>query len=235
MLKKTIWFLASLALIFLLASGCRFPAQFGAPGRTGIKGVVVMPENNCYVYGCLNLQVSEGEPAALAEIELRKEDGSIAAKVTANTCGEYEVNDLTDSCYILYAKVQGGDAWVKKGIYPLTNGAVNDVGEANYYTTAQVIIYEVAVAAYGKDVVRCSDIPNFVPSQPLLEAVKGVLSGCRDAQKDARVLALAREIAIAYFGAPGGGGVPAGGGGGAGGDESTTAPTDESTTAPTDE
>lgn len=217
MLKKAIWFLMPLALIFFFASGCFAPAQFGAPGRTGIRGVIVMPTNNCYLCDCSNPQVSEGEPATLAEVELQKEDGNVAAKVTADACGKYEVNDLTDSCYILYAKVQGGDARVKKGIYPLTGGTMNDVGEANYYTTAQVIIYEVAVATYGKDVVKCSDIPNFVPSQPLLEAVKSVLAECKDAQKDARVLNLAQQVATSYFGAPAGGG----GGGGAGGGGTT--------------
>ncbi len=119
-----------------------------------------------------------------------------------------------DSCYILYAKIQGGDARVKKGIYPLQGGTMNDVGEANYYTTAQVIIYEVAVAMYGKDVVKCSDIPNFVPTQELLNAVQNALKRCGDAQKDSTVLALARRVAAAYFGAPGGGGGAAAGGGG---------------------
>ncbi len=171
MLKKLVWLAVPLALIFLFASGCLAPAQFRIPGRTGIKGVVAMPANNCYKCGCPNPQVSEGEPAALAEVELRKEDGSIATKVQADACGKYEINDLTDSCYILSAKVPGGDARVGKGIYPITDGTMNDVGEANYYTTAQVIIYKVAKAKYG-DTLKCSDIPRFAPTRDLLDAVK---------------------------------------------------------------
>lgn len=205
MVKKAawfaVWFGVPLALLFLFVSGCFAPAQFGAPGRTGIKGVVVMPENTCYVYECTNPQVSEGEPGALAEIELRKEDGSVVARVQADACGRYEINNLTDSCYILYAQVPGGNAVVKKVIYPLTSGIVNDVGEANYYTTAQVIIYEVAEKKYP-DQVQCSDVPGFNPPPGLLNAVKRALAECRDAQKDPKVMEIVSGIVENCFGSP---------------------------------
>ncbi|MGQ9473161.1 MAG: PKD domain-containing protein [Candidatus Caldatribacteriaceae bacterium] len=175
-------------------------AQFGTPGKTGIKGVVVMPDNNCYTYNCPNPQVAEGEPAALASVTLYGENGEVI-NTTLDGCGKYEVRDVTDSCYILYAKIQNGNAQVKKGIYPLTSGVISDGGEANYYTTAQVIIYEVAKEKYP-NVVKCSDIPGFVPTQKLLDAVKKALSECRDAQQDKLVRSYAADIASNLFGAP---------------------------------
>ncbi|MCX7667448.1 MAG: carboxypeptidase-like regulatory domain-containing protein, partial [Atribacterota bacterium] len=220
--KKIVWLSLPFVFFVLFAAGCLVPsAQFGAPGNTGIKGVIVMPDNNCYNYTCPNPQVSEGEPAAEAEILLQKEDGTVYATAQADACGKYEIKNVEDSCYILYAEVKGGNAWVKKGIDGLTIGKTNDVGEANYYTTAQVIIYEVAKQMYP-DAVKCSDIPGFVPTQALLDAVKDVLSKCKDAQQDQNVIALARAIVQGLFGAPGGGGggavtifeaeTPAGGG-----------------------
>jgi hypothetical protein len=104
---------------------------------------------------------------------------------------------------------------VKKGII-VESGKTNDAGEANYYTTAQVIVYEVAKQLYP-GLVKCSDIPNFDLTRypEFVEAVRRVLARCEDAQKDGFVLQWARRIAAAYFGAPGGGGgVVAGGGGG---------------------
>ena len=109
--KKLLWWSLPLLLFVLFAGGCFGPgAQFGAPGKTGIKGIVVMPDNNCYTYNCVNPEVSEGEPAASASILLQKEDGTVYATATADACGKYEINNLEDSCYILYAKIQNGDA-----------------------------------------------------------------------------------------------------------------------------
>ncbi|NSW76544.1 MAG: PKD domain-containing protein [Candidatus Atribacteria bacterium] len=201
--KKIVWLSLPLVFFVFFAAGCfGTGAQFGAPGATtGIKGVVAMPLNECYVAHCDSPQVSEGESAALAEITLQKEDGTAYKTAVTDACGQYEIDSVDDACYILYAKAQGGDAIVKKGISGLTSGTMNDVGEANYYTTAQVIIYEVAKAKYG-DAVKCSDISGFVPTQALLDAVKKALSECRDAQKDDLVKTYATGVADSLFGAP---------------------------------
>ena len=207
---------ATFFVLSLVVTGCSFQgAQFGAPGRTGVKGVVAMPENNCYEVNCASPVVSEGEPASFARVILKGENGDYL-ETTADACGRYQVDGAQDSCYILYAQIQNGSAWVKKGIYPLTAGVVNDAGEANYYTTAQVIIYEEAKKLYP-DQVKCSDIPNFVPTPQLLEAVKNALMNCRDAQQVSCVQCLARNIVRNMFGAPGGGGGVVAGGGAPGG------------------
>ncbi|MGQ9623526.1 MAG: PKD domain-containing protein, partial [Candidatus Caldatribacteriaceae bacterium] len=191
-------------LLFLLASGCFGPGvQFGAPGTsgtTGIKGTVAMPgENNCYTLNCPNPWVSEGnEPAPQANVVLYGEGGQVLQATTDN-CGKYEVGGAQEACYILYAQVPGGDARVKQGIV-VESGKTNDAGEANAYTTAQVIIYEVAKSL--KYDVKCGDIPNFVPTEELVAAVRKALAECRDAQSDGVVRALATDAVVSVFGAP---------------------------------
>lgn len=221
MRKSLVFVFLSAGIFVLLAvlSGCFQGAQFGAPGVTKIAGKVAMPENNCYTLSCTSPQVSEGNvPVPQARVRLEGEGGQVLEAQT-DDCGNYEVSGATDSCYILYADVPGGTARVKKGIYPVTSGGITNAGEANYYTTAQVIIYEVAREIYG-DLVKCSDIPGFDLTRypQFVEAVKRALERCQDAQKDQNIRNLARNIAQAYFGAPaGGGGGAAGGGGTAGG------------------
>jgi len=226
-MKKVIVFsLGAVGLVvLLLVVGCLPGAQFGAPGVTGIRGKVAMPGNNCYTLSCASPQVSEGNvPAPQAKVRLEGEGGQVLETQT-DDCGNYEVSGASDSCYVLYADVPGGTARVKKGII-LESGKTNDAGEANYYTTAQVIVYEVAKQLYP-GLVKCSDIPNFDLTRypEFVEAVKRVLARCEDAQKDGFVLQWARRIAAAYFGAPGGGGAVVGGGGApAGGGGGGTAP-----------
>ena len=109
---------------------------------------------------------------------------------------------------------------VKKGI----NNPRGDIGEANAYTTSQVIIWERANFLYGEDfvpfdaswyaqydwkwsfapaklVLPVSEIPNLEPSTQLLATVEEALSECRDPQEDNRVIHFADQIANATFGA----------------------------------
>ncbi|MBC7218291.1 MAG: carboxypeptidase regulatory-like domain-containing protein [Candidatus Caldatribacterium sp.] len=223
MVRRDLFLLLILSglLGLVVLSGCFAPAQFGSPERTIIRGTVAMPEGNrCFAVTCAQPQASEDHvPIPQADVTLYGENGDLLM-VETDDCGTYEVAGAKDSCYILYAQVPGGSARVKKG-FTVEGGKVNNVGEANVYTTAQVIIYEVAVERYGKEVVRCSDIPNFVPTPALLEAVRNALLRCHDPQKDCNVLTLARSVAASYFGAPGGvagGGTPGGETGGGGGD-----------------
>jgi len=223
MSRKYYLIVASLLLLLLFLTGClQQGAQFGAPGGVSIQGKVAVPDSDCVVSSCANPQVSSGnEPAPEVKVSLMGENGNNLVTYT-NQCGEYEVSGAQDSCYILYAKVKE-NMWVKQGIIP--EGSSYDAGEANAYTTAQVIIYEVAKQLYP-DQVQCSDIPAFVPTPELIEAVENALKECRDAQQDATVAQLASAIVRNLFGAPGGGGgggiVIVTGGGGNGGGGTTT-------------
>ncbi|WP_369019118.1 hypothetical protein QBE54_04280 [Thermatribacter velox] len=220
---KSLALLTGLLFLLLFLTGClQQGAQFGAPGGVSIQGKVAVPDSDCVVSSCTNPQVSSGnEPVPEVKVSLMGENGNNLVTYT-NQCGEYEVSGAQDSCYILYAKVKD-NMWVKQGIIP--EGNSYNAGEANAYTTAQVIIYEVAKQLYP-DQVQCSDIPGFVPTPELIEAVENALKECRDAQQDATVAQLASAIVRNLFGAPGGG-VPGGGivivtgggGNGGGGDD----------------
>jgi PKD repeat protein len=187
-------------VVLLLVVGCLPGAQFGAPGVTGIRGKVAMPGNNCYTLSCASPQVSEGNvPAPQAKVRLEGEGGQVLETQT-DDCGNYEVSGASDSCYVLYADVPGGTARVKKGII-VESGKTNDAGEANYYTTAQVIIYETIRKMYPEAAIKCSDIPEIKPPQDFVDAVRMALAGCRDAQTDRQVMKLAAQIVSNCFGA----------------------------------
>uniref|UniRef100_A0A7V4WJB3 PKD domain-containing protein n=1 Tax=Candidatus Caldatribacterium saccharofermentans TaxID=1454753 RepID=A0A7V4WJB3_9BACT len=201
-MKKVIVFsLGAVGLVVLLLMvGCFPGAQFGAPGVTGIRGKVAMPGNNCYTLSCASPQVSEGNvPAPQAKVRLEGEGGQVLETQT-DDCGNYEVSGASDSCYVLYADVPGGTARVKKGII-VESGKTNDAGEANAYTTAQVIIYETIRKMYPEAAIKCSDIPEIKPPQDFVDAVRMALAGCRDAQTDRQVMKLATQIVSNCFGA----------------------------------
>lgn len=209
--KQYLFILVSLIMLVTFLSGC-IGGQFGSPsatkGDTVIKGRVVMPENNCYTGACDNPAITEGEPLPNANVILVGSSGK-NLYTTTDCKGEYSISGAEDSCYILYANIQDTEMWVKKGIYPVEQDKINDAGEANYYTTAQVIIYEVAKQLFG-DAVTCDIIGDLIPTEALLDAVKEALVDCRDAQQDGDVRKLATLVAKSIFGSPSGGG---GGGG----------------------
>jgi len=219
-------------------AGCTSP-QFGAPGTgtTGaaISGRVATPES-CFTGACDNPSITDGKPlpGAIA-LFYGGDSGKLEIEGETECKGSFEVNTTGEGSYVLYAvreypeEGSGKYVVVKKGI----NNPRGDVGEANAYTTSQVIIWERANTLYGegftpfdaswyaqynwrwsfdpaKLVLPVSEIPNLEPSTQLKAAVEKALSECRDPQEDKDVISYADAIAKTQFGAPGGGG---GGGG----------------------
>ncbi|HCU23244.1 MAG TPA: hypothetical protein DF698_10305, partial [Candidatus Atribacteria bacterium] len=139
--RKKLWLLILTTVILTsFISGCvGGGGQFGAPSTDGtvtIKGVVVAPENNCFTDACSNPSIIEGEPLPNADIILKGNNGQTLTGKT-DCAGNYQISGLTDDGYVLYAN--HGEVWIKKAISPVTG----DGGEANYITTAQVILWEV--------------------------------------------------------------------------------------------
>ena len=223
-----------------IMAGCTSP-QFGAPGTTGaaITGRVATPES-CFSDACDNPSITEGKPLPGATALFYGGDsGKLKIEGETECDGAFEVNTTGEGSYVLYVvreypEGSGKYVVVKKGI----NNPRGDIGEANAYTTSQVIIWERANFLYGEDfvpfdaswyaqydwkwsfapaklVLPVSEIPNLEPSTQLYNAVEKALSECRDPQEDNRVIHFADQIADATFGAPGGGGAAGGGGGGA--------------------
>ncbi|NLY05609.1 MAG: hypothetical protein GXZ17_05735, partial [Candidatus Atribacteria bacterium] len=225
-----------------IMAGCTSP-QFGAPGTTGaaITGRVATPES-CFSDACDNPFITEGKPlpGAMA-LFYGGDSGKLKIEGETGCDGAFEVNTTGEGSYVLYVvreypEGSGNYVVVKKGI----NNPRGDIGEANAYTTSQVIIWERANFLYGEDftpfnaswyaqydwkwsfapaklVLPVSEIPNLEPSTQLYNAVEEALSECRDPQEDNRVIHFADQIADATFGAPAGGGAAGGGGGGGGG------------------
>jgi ribosomal protein L33 len=200
--RKKLWFLVlSVIILVSFISGCIGGGQFGAPSADStvtIKGVVVAPDNDCFTDTCSNPSIIEGEPLPNADIVLKGNNGQTLTGKT-DCAGNYQISGLTDEGYILYAN--RGEVWIKKALSPVTG----DGGEANYITTAQVILWEV-IENTNPGAIAIKDIPTAIPfdaiPQEFIDAVKAALADCRDAQQDPTCLALAKNIAVANFGAP---------------------------------
>ncbi|NLJ49389.1 MAG: carboxypeptidase regulatory-like domain-containing protein, partial [Candidatus Atribacteria bacterium] len=200
--KKRLRFLfLSLIILVSFISGCIGGGQFGAPSTESsvtIKGVVVAPDNDCFTDTCSNPSIIEGEPLPNADIILKGNNGQTLTGKT-DCAGNYQISGLTDDGYILYA--HRGEVWIKKALSPVTG----DGGEANYKTTAQVILWEV-IENTNPGAIAINDIPTAISfdaiPQEFIDAVKAALADCRDAQQDPTCLALAKNIAVANFGAP---------------------------------
>jgi uncharacterized repeat protein (TIGR02543 family) len=199
--RKKLWLLILTTVILTsFISGCIGGGQFGAPSADStvtIKGVVVAPDNDCFTDTCSNPSIVEGEPLPNADIILQGDTHTLTGKT--DCAGNYQISGLTDEGYILYAN--RGEVWIKKALSPVTG----DGGEANYITTAQVILWEV-IENTNPGAIAIKDIPTAIPfdaiPQEFIDAVKAALADCRDAQKDPTCLALAKNIAVANFGAP---------------------------------
>ena len=198
--RKKLWFFVLTTIVLTsLISGCIGGGQFGAPSADSsvtIKGVVVAPDNDCFTDTCANPSIIEGEPLPNADIILKGENHTLTGKTRC--AGDYQISGLTDEGYILYAN--RGEVWVKKAISPITG----DGGEANYKTTAQVIIWEIVENKFPGSI-PIKDIPDAIPFENIPEefynAVKAALSDCRDAQQDGRVISLAKSFVEVNFGA----------------------------------
>jgi hypothetical protein len=200
--RKKLWLLILTTVILTsFISGCIGGGQFGAPSADStvtIKGVVVAPDNDCFTDTCSNPSIIEGEPLPNADIILKGNNGQTLTGKT-DCAGNYQISGLTDDGYILYAN--RGEVWIKKALSPVTG----DGGEANYITTAQVILWEV-IENTNPGAIAIKDIPTAIPfdaiPQEFIDAVKAALADCRDAQQDPTVINIAKSYVNANFGAP---------------------------------
>jgi parallel beta-helix repeat protein len=163
-----------------------------------LKGVVIIPNNECFTDVCKNSSTADGEPLPNADILLKGSSGQILTGKT-NCQGEYEISGLTGETYLLYAN--RGEVWVKKVISLNTSNG----GETNSITTTQVILWEV-VESLQPGLIPIKDLLISIPietiAQDLLDAVKVALSDCRDAQKDSIVIQLAKNYVKIHFNIP---------------------------------
>jgi hypothetical protein len=204
MWKRYMFGLSVFALFVFAIMGCQMTPGEKFPVK--VRGVVANPDNTCYLDFVANPDITEGLPLPNADLTIVGDQGS---RLTARTDaqGVFEFWGKAGEAYVVYA--QKGDIRVKKGITTLVSSS--DTGEANYFTTAQVIIWEVAEELYP-GALPMKDIHLIQPTDALVQAVKAVLADCKDAQGDPGVRALAEALVNTLFGAPGVFEGPAGGG-----------------------
>ena len=191
----------ALSLVFL--GGC---LGTGFRVAVTVRGMVTNPEGDtlCYIDFEENPRISEGIPLSNADLLIIGDEGTHITTETDEK-GEYQFTGKAGEAYLIYA--YKGNIIVKKGIATLTPNS-QEAGEANYYTTSQVIIYEVAERLYP-GAVEIADIPFLEPTDAIVQAVKSVLANCEDAQGDPQVIALVEALVNNLFGEPGTpGGIP---------------------------
>ena len=231
MRKKYYLWLGVLSIIIFTMVGCNL-----AP--TGkfviqVKGVVanpVDPAKVCYLDFESNPLITEGIPLPNADLTIIGDQGSQLNSRTDAT-GTFEFFGQAGEAYVIYAVKD--NIRVKKGITTLVTSG--DTGEVNYFTTSQVIIWEVANELYP-GAIGIKDIPFIQPTGAIVEAVKKVLANCEDAQGDPEVRALVEALVNTLFGAPDEGGgieIPGGGEGEGGAPTPTPVPTPTPTIPPT--
>ncbi|MGQ9622469.1 MAG: hypothetical protein ACUVTO_03345 [Candidatus Caldatribacteriaceae bacterium] len=162
-MRVTFGFFMVLGILVVLGiSGCGGALQGGYPkGGTTITGRVLLPEN------CVSCPLS---------VILYDEEGPLSTALT-DAEGRFSFSRVPGSVALLY--VRCGSVTMAKGVYPLDEGEVNDVGFIDAFSTAQVVIYEVAWERYpGAVFIR--DIPNFLVPQNFVHLVEETISRCED-------------------------------------------------------
>ena len=146
MRRAIIFLISTILFITFIISGCMSGGQFGSPspiGPASISGKVVIPYS-CFADGCDNTKASGDKPLPYAEVTLVGSNGDIIS-ITTDCSGAYTVNNAIDTSYILTAR---REKVVVKQAITVTPGKMNNAGEANLYTTAQVLLYEKAIKLY---------------------------------------------------------------------------------------
>lgn len=152
-------------------------------GDTKITGKVLLPEScgSCPLF-----------------VILRDENGPVSTVLT-DTEGHFSFSQIPGPAVLLY--VRCGLMTMAKGVYPLNEGEVNDVGCIDAFSTAQVVIYEVAREKYpGTVFIR--DIPNFLVPENFVCLVEGALSHCEDPLSSSLVRSEALRYIDVWFGNP---------------------------------
>ena len=226
MIKKITVFGIIIFISLLLTVGCMNTNMFGSPeSEKEILGTVVTP-GQCFPNENQNSQDFTTHPLPNAQVYFYgSESGNLEQVALTSSTGTIIGNKLSSSGYLAFAfreypEDSGQFVILKKaGVSGLSQGT-SDIGEINFYTTAQVIIWEQANLLYGEDfipfsptnpswnfvtsnlILPVSEISSLIPSEKLLNSVEIALQECRDPQKDSSVIKYAKEIAKAQFGSP---------------------------------
>ncbi|HSV31051.1 MAG TPA: carboxypeptidase-like regulatory domain-containing protein [Atribacteraceae bacterium] len=199
-MKKTTFLLVFTgSLLLTIFTGCvPSPSTIGEPGlaETGIKGYVMLPLNECLVPELTKENQPDNFPLGNATVYLVGNNGD-QQQVTTDGDGFFEVSGLKDDSYLVYANL--GNAWLAKGVSSLGRGHMNDIGELNVESTAQVVLFDISNQLYPGSL-SIPDIHFLQPSRNMIERTAFLLSNCQNPLEDERVSRMARTFARVNFG-----------------------------------
>ena len=175
-------------LILVFACGCCPVANPGSPWNgVPCKGTIMLP-TSCLAKG------SKTVPFSSARIILTGDQGDVVHTET-NQDGEWAVSGLVSLYYRLEAF---RDNIVIKQVVGIQPGIKNQAGEANAYTTSQVMIYE-AANQFFENALYLREVPDLVIPENLVEAVETAYRECRNPFNDPNLIIMVHDLVHHQF------------------------------------
>jgi hypothetical protein len=191
--KKLLFLLpkGTIVLMILLLSGCcMFPDQGKLEKNIPCIGLVMIPSS---------LDNHDGlkvKPFAAASVILFGSEGDVISTET-NQEGKWVAYNLKSPYYLLEAEKDGV---IIKKVFPFQLLGENNanVGEANAYTSCQVMIYEIA-NQYYENALYLREVPDLVIPENLVKAVEKVYREDRNPFNDPLIISMVEDLVLHQF------------------------------------
>jgi len=176
--------------MILLLSGCMFPDQSKLEKNIPCTGLVMIPSS---------LDNHDGlkvKPFAAADVILFGSEGDVISTET-NQEGKWVAYNLKSPYYLLEAEKDGV---IIKKVFPFQLLGENNanVGEANAYTSCQVMIYEIA-NQYYENALYLREVPDLVIPENLVKAVEKVYREDRNPFDDPFIVSMVEDLVLHQF------------------------------------
>ncbi|NLJ49199.1 MAG: hypothetical protein GX428_06400 [Candidatus Atribacteria bacterium] len=185
LLKGTI-----LLMILLLSGCCMFPDQNKLEKNISCIGLIMIPSS------LNNNGDSIVEPFATAKVVLFGSEGDVILTET-NQEGKWIAQNFKSPYYLLEAVKDGV---IIKKVFPFQSLGENNinVGEANAYTSCQVMIYEIA-NQYYENALYLREVPDLVIPENLVKSVEKVYRENRNPFNDPFIIRMVEDLVLHQF------------------------------------
>ena len=177
-------------MILLLSGCCMFPDQGKLGNNIPCTGLVMIPSS------LDNHDSSKVKPFAAAGVILFGSEGDVISTET-NQEGKWIAHNLKSPYYLLEAEKDGV---IIKKVFPFQSLGENNlnVGEANVYTSCQVMIYEIA-NQYYENALYLREIPDLVIPENLVKSVEKVYQENRNPFNDPLIISMVEDLVLHQF------------------------------------
>ena len=177
-------------MILLLSGCCMFPDQSKMEKNIPCIGLVMIPSS------LDNHDGSKVKPFAAAGVILFGSEGDVISTET-NQEGKWVAYNLKSPYYLLEAEKDGV---IIKKVFPFQLLGENNanVGEANAYTSCQVMIYEIA-NQYYENALYLREVPDLVIPENLVKAVEKVYREDRNPFDDPFIVSMVEDLVLHQF------------------------------------